>query len=316
MEQLRLSIRIALFLGFAAVVYLILLFTVPERLSYGLIRNLKVPLGRYGHSFTRLHEVEQAGKVDVLFMGSSLTYRGYDPRVFEQAGYRIFNLGSSAQTPVQTEMLAQRYLDELRPALVVLEVIPNNFARDGVESAMDLLANGPVDIHAFHMTRRVKHLYAWNAFLYRWSRENILGPREFIEDPRKREDTYISGGYVQRDLKRNTQKRFRPGPEQHYYPLQEQAFERLLALLRVKDIPVILVNPSVTRPYYVNYRDLDSFNERMAELGPYLDMNPMVILDDSLHFYDSHHLNQEGVELYNAAVIEELKRMGILPEPN
>lgn len=313
MEQWRLLLRTLAFLLFAAVVYIVLLTVVPQRASYGIIRNLKVPLGRYGHSFTRLQEVEQAGKVDVLFLGSSLAYRGYDVRIFERAGYTSFNLGSSAQTPVQTEMLVQRYLHELDPELVVLEVIPNNFARDGVESAMDLLANGPADIHALHMTRRVGHLYAWNALLYRWCRERILGPREFSEPARRGTDTYIPGGYVQRDPATSMPGPFRPGPAEEPYAFQEEAFHRLLALFKAKDIPVVLVNPSVTRPYYAHYRSLEEFNARMATLGTYLDMNQLLRLDDSLHFYDSHHLDQSGVELYNAAVLEQLRQRGLLP---
>jgi len=316
MEQLRLLTRLIAFLLFAGVMYTIFLVSIPERLSHRHVRNLKVPLGRDGYSFTRLQEAENYGNVDVLFMGSSLTYRGYDPRLFEQAGYRIFNLGSSAQTPIQNEMLAKRYLHKMKPGLVVLEVTPNIFMRDGVESTTDLLANGPVDVHALWMTYQVGHLYGWNSLLYRWSKERLFGPREFTEAPQRGDDSYISGGYVQRALERNARRHFAPGPKQQVYPFQEHAFERMLELFRVRDIPVVLVDPSVTRPYYSHYPDGEVFAARMTATAPYLDMNQLVSLDDSLHFYDTHHLNQEGVELYNAAVIEELEKLGLLPEPN
>lgn len=315
MEQWRLFKRSAVFLLFATLVYTVLLAAIPQRLSHGLIRNLKVPVGRYGHSFTRLQEVEHVGKVDVVFMGSSLTYRGYDARVFSKAGYRTFNLGSSSQTPLQAEMLALRYLVDLDPALVVLEVSPNNVTRDGVESSLDLLANGPVDLHAWNMTRRVQHPLAWNAFLYRWCRVTLHGPTEFDEPLRSGPDTYISGGYVQRDHRTNTLERFRPGPKVEPYAFQERSFERLLEVIRAKQIAVVLVNPSVTRPYYEHYNELHAFSEQMGALAPYVDMNEILSLDDSLHFYDSHHLNQNGVELYNAAVIEQLRKMGMLPDP-
>jgi len=313
MEQLRLAFRFVLFCAFAAVVYVALVIAVPERLSKRSLRDLRVPVGRYGHSLTRLAEAGKWGPVDVLFMGSSLTYRGYDVRVFDAHGHRSFNLGSSAQTPLQTEMLAKRYLHHLAPGVVVLEVTPNSFTGDGVECSVDLLANGPIDGHAVRMALSVRHLYTLNCLIYSWGRRNLLGRELPAESVRRENDTYIPGGFVMRDMGTNRPGSFVPGPPLAERPAQLKAFERLLEHLRVEGIPFVLVNPTVTGPYYAGYPDLERFGERMRALGPYVDMNTVLKLDDSLHFYDSHHLNQDGVELYCVAVIEELRAMGMLP---
>ena len=82
--------------------------------------------------FTRLKEVKTVKNVDILFLGSSHTYRGFDTSIFHDCGYSAFNLGSSSQTPIQTLTLANRYLKQLNPKLVVLEVYPGNFTGDGV----------------------------------------------------------------------------------------------------------------------------------------------------------------------------------------
>jgi hypothetical protein len=36
------------------------------------------------------------------------------------------------------------------------------------------------------------------------------------------------------------------------------------------------------------------------------DFNTIINLDDTLHFYDSNHLNQKGVEVFNHSLISEL----------
>ena len=36
----------------------------------------------------------------------------------------------------------------------------------------------------------------------------------------------------------------------------------------------------------------------------YYNFNNIMEVDDSLHFYDAHHLNQDGVELFNEKLIE------------
>jgi hypothetical protein len=39
----------------------------------------------------------------------------------------------------------------------------------------------------------------------------------------------------------------------------------------------------------------------------YYDFNNIVELDDSLHFFDRHHLNQKGVEKFNNKLIDVLE---------
>jgi len=77
--------------------------------------------------------------VDILFLGSSHSYRGFNPQYF--SGYKTFNLGSSAQTPIQTNLLLKRYLHQLNPKTIVYEVYPISLSIDGVESSSDIIAN-------------------------------------------------------------------------------------------------------------------------------------------------------------------------------
>ena len=44
----------------------------------------------------------------------------------------------------------------------------------------------------------------------------------------------------------------------------------------------------------------------MTKYSTYYNFNKIVTLNDSLHFYDSHHLNQNGVEIFNKRLIKIL----------
>ena len=60
---------------------------------------------RGGHLHSRLLEINKHQNVDVLFLGSSHAYRGFDTRIFKESGIASFNLGSSSQAPVQSLLL-------------------------------------------------------------------------------------------------------------------------------------------------------------------------------------------------------------------
>ena len=84
---------------------------------------------------------------DVLIVGSSHAYRGIDPRILERDGITAFNLGSSAQTPINTKVLLHQYLEQINPKLVVYEAYAGTLAIDGVESSLDILSNNKIDIN-------------------------------------------------------------------------------------------------------------------------------------------------------------------------
>ena len=66
---------------------------------------------------------------------------------------KTFNLGSSSQTPIQTKMLLDEHLDRLNPKLVVFEVYPVVFQLEGVESALDFIANTEFNSRTRHPER-------------------------------------------------------------------------------------------------------------------------------------------------------------------
>jgi hypothetical protein len=95
-----LLIRLMLF----SIFLLLVLFTVIGMMGrYGpksFRKNIKDKRGDIGHMFTRNKELNSLDSIDILVIGSSHVYRGFDPRFFSKKGIRLFNLGSSAQTPL------------------------------------------------------------------------------------------------------------------------------------------------------------------------------------------------------------------------
>ena len=44
----------------------------------------------------------------------------------------------------------------------------------------------------------------------------------------------------------------------------------------------------------------------MRQYSEYYNFNEIITLNDTLYFYDSHHLNQDGVNIFNKKLIELL----------
>ena len=129
---------------FALTFYIVAICLAGDFIPSKWTKNLIYKSGGAGHSLNRFDEVKNKENVDILFLGSSHTYRGFDNRIFNNAsanGFTSFNLGSSAQTPIQTEVLLNRYLNQLNPKIAIYEVYPITFTLDGIESAMDLISN-------------------------------------------------------------------------------------------------------------------------------------------------------------------------------
>jgi hypothetical protein len=296
-------VRVLAFFAFTTIFYVVSIF-LWGNYAPGLLRfNLNHPIGFSGHMHTRLGEVETFEDVDILFLGSSHTYRGFDVRIFRNHGYSVFNLGSSAQTPMQTITLLNRYLDGLNPKLVIYDVYPETLSSDGIESALDILANDENDIHSFNMMMDAGHLTVFNSSIYAYIRDYFELDDSFSEPIITGDDTYIHGGYVHKKIT-------------HYKPQElekrtielsnEQLaiFELILNKLDQRGVTTLLVYTPISPSSYNRYLNNDQFDSTMSNYATYYNFNEIIGLDDSLHFYDSHHLNQLGVNVFNKKLIE------------
>lgn len=261
-----------------------------------------------GNNDLRLNEAENQKGLDILFIGSSHSYRSFDSRNFQNVGWETFNLGSSAQTHVQTNYILKKYLDEMKPKLVVYEVYPELFMNDGIESTINLLSTSlTLDYNLVGTAVKSKNVKAINTSIFSIFLNFTNLKLNFNKSiPRSSKGEYISGGYVERELSFNEE----IDSAKFWQPLNFQLiyFNKNLELLRKSGIPYILVQTPYTYEY-TNDKVIDSY---LASKGLYYNFNNLLNFNNKLDFYDTHHLNQNGVDKLNNEFINIISRDNLL----
>jgi hypothetical protein len=296
---------IALFIPFAAAVY-VLCVIVTGNFEAGLHRkNLSYRKGSIGYLYSRLHEIPRSADVDILFLGSSHCYRGFDTRIFSQHGLRTLNLGSSAQSVLQTEVLLKRYLGTIKPKMIIWEVSPASLMSDGVESSLDVVSNDTNDVLSVMMALRQNHITVYNTLLYAIYLDVFHQNASFTETRRKADDIYIDGGFVEKDPQQYQIIR-RGASDVVLNATQFAAFEECIALIRQRGCRLLMVQAPIASTLYASYLHHDEFDSMIGSYGAYLNFNTILALRDSTDFYDSDHLNHSGVRAFNDTLIAML----------
>ena len=295
--------RTLLFTPLALVGYVLLVWLLGD---LGWVRTANTTMGNTGHLCSRIKDIRNYHDVDILFLGSSHCYRTFDTRFYEAAGHHCFNLGSSNQTPVQTLVLLQTYLDSLNPRHVVFEVHPDIMNHDGVESAVDLLANAPLTCPMTRMAWTMGNMKVVNTWLYALYNQKLRHRLDhFVEDSIIESTAYVPGGYVEINSRRFEVKRY-PRKNLTIRPEQMEALKACLAMLRERNIPYLLVEVQDAEQLRKTFLNHDWFEAQMRSLGPYrYKILPMV---DTIHFANSNHLYKPGIRLFNENFLPDLEK--------
>lgn len=292
--------RMLLFVPLATLGYVLLLWMAGD---WGWVRTANTTMGNSGHVCSRIKDIRNYHDVDVLFLGSSHCYRTFDTRTYEAAGYHCFNLGSSNQTPVQTYVLLQTYLDSLNPKRVVMEVHPDIMNNDGVESTVDLLANTPLTWEMTRMAWKSRNMKVVNTWLYAIYNQKICNRlAHFEEDSILKDAAYVPGGYVeinsrQFEVKRYPRKRLKIRTE------QLEALKKCTEMLKERGIPYLLVEVQDAEQLRSTILNHEWFERQMQALGPY--RYKILPMEDKVHFANSNHLYKPGIEMFNNDFLED-----------
>lgn len=296
--------------GYIALLYV---FGIDPKTKYP---DLFFNIGNYSNSYPRLREINKFRDVDILFLGSSHAYRGFDVRVFEKHGFYTFNLGSSAQTPIQTQLLLNRYLNLLNPKLIVYAVSPGIFNSDGLESAIDIISNDKNDMYSFNMVLKIKNLKLLNTFIY-WNVREFLNlnlnsnfQQSMVEYGSDYIDTYISGGYVERNtnIHYNSIDVIGQNIETKFVQYQLNIFNEIINDARNRQKKIVLIRTPVGN---YNLYNNSEFNKIMQQYGYYYDFNNILNFTDNC-FYDTDHLRREYVEIFSNKVADLIVSLDIL----
>lgn len=316
--------KLVLFVVLISGLYLIVLLlaaNAPGAVQKRIRERTNIPVGRIprgSDTLVRFREAQGVADIDILFVGSSHCYRGFDPRIFARHGYATFNLGSSSQSPLNTYHLLRTRLDALRPRLIVFEVYWEVLKGDGTESALELLQNLPMSRELVEMIAATRNLTAVNGLFLRLFDLGAV-PVERLEPREDPRDRYVPGGYVERDTSRTPEITFRPALPQPLQGRQLAYVRRVVKMARARGIPVVLVTqpvPPEALDGLADRHEIEAGLDRLARSCgvPLLALHRTLRLETHRHFIDADHLNARGVEVFNERLLEELARGGWLAE--
>lgn len=274
--------------------------------------NLKYKRGGHGHTLARTTEAKTVKHPDILFLGSSHCFRGFDPRIFAASGYSIFNLGTNAQTPRQTEIIFKRYLNKIQPRLVVIEIYPELFEQEGIESMLDLLANDTLDRDIIEQTFEIGNYKLFHTLGFAWYKQCVARNAEKNQSYLGFGDEYISGGFCQQI--NQSYKGMTHFKKLRWTPIQTQteAIERIIETCRKEKIEIILVQSPIHRPLYDSRVDNEKIDMYFQSKGLYFNYNNKMEFANKALFFDEHHLNESGVKLFDQLFIEDLLKSGLI----
>ena len=127
--------------------------------------NYYVPLG--GSSYNRFREFKPNYFYDILFIGSSRTFRGYDPLIFKEDSLSTYNLGSSNQTLRNSYILAEDLIRSKNTSTLIVDIYSYSLSDISFESSMDLVSNIPNPSTAMKIQARELDIRTTNNFLRR-----------------------------------------------------------------------------------------------------------------------------------------------------
>lgn len=304
-------INIFKFLAFVIPFYVIVVCLWSWLMPQFMAKNTRNSVATYGYLFTRSREAENIKNPDILFLGSSHAYRGFDNRVFAKNGYKTFNMGSSSQSPLNTQVFLKQYLDKINPKFVVYEVYANTLCNDGVECSLDMLDNSKIDKNSLEMAFKINNLMTYNTLIYGYFRQ-IFNLNKDIKEPEKQgDDFYVkNGGFVETSYRKNKIEKLEKSTWK-INPKQIEALKENLAMLKERKIPFILVQTPITQYYYESKTNNKEIDETLSKLGPYKNFTGDFNFDDEKDFYDTDHMNQKAVVEFNEKFIEYLKTQNI-----
>lgn len=264
--------------------------------------------GIKGFTRERFNEAKETKDVDLVIIGSSHAYRGYDPRIFKKAGITAFNLGSSSQSPLQTRYLVKKYIKTLKPKFVIVDVYPILFGVDGLESQIDLISSGLMDKEIVKMSFEMNNITLYNSLIFGAINDVFHLRKQKKSVPNG--DVYIPGGYVQ-TFERLKFKKPRFKQKITISATQLAAFKKTLEYLKANHIKYVIIQAPFAKSNYNSYTNNEEIDKMFSSMGEYYNFNKLLNLPDSA-YYDDSHLNQHGVDIYDTKLIDMLKNKGDL----
>lgn len=281
------------------------------RIAPGFIqKNVRVTYYR-NFNYISFAELDTLKELDILIAGPSCAFRSFDPRFFRKNGLNIFIMGSSAQSPLQTEYLVKKYLKKLNPKLFIYVADMQAFSADGVEGWLFVLNNlKEYDADFYKATIPTKSAVLLNTINYNVM-DRIRKQPEFTSKIEK----YVGNGYIEYNQLRHDSLFYNLSytPYPCVFPdNQITSFNNMIAEVRKRNIPIAIIQTPSYPKYFKrisNPQTIDSFFHAVPGTN-YANFNYNKFED--AEFWDPIHLNQTGVERFDEMVLDSLKSWNLL----
>lgn len=253
---------------------------------------------------SKIFEIKNHEEVDLLILGSSHAYRGFDTRKFDEISLKSYNLGTSAQTPLQTVYLLEKYLPIFKPKYVIWEMFPEMFCTDGVSAGIIQILNDTVTPSMILTALKTKNIKYINSAIFNLVDQKLMG---LNPTPKEIKYPHIPGGYFEN---KNTNYK-QSDLKDHFLkvnPEQMAAFRDGVEEIRKTGAQIILVEAPVTQYYNSKIKNHNEFTQNFKDFKNYYIYNNMDSLTDTVHFYNSDHLNHKGVKIFNNQLIKDFQR--------
>lgn len=261
-----------------------------------------------GVSWHAFQEFRPKEHYNIIILGSSIAYRGYDTRVFEERGARAFVLGSMAQTPLNAYHLLRDQLVLDAPDMVIMDVFGTPFEEDGFEGTAELILNVGSHRAAAGMALAMRDIRMLN----------IIALRAVMKS---KPPVYFDQSYDQRGFAgRHEKAPLLPGPAAEralrMLPMQERYFAECARFCEEHHIQLVLVSAhaphtSSRERQQVLHSFVDSAIHGTG--ARYFDLSFDHALSDTLHFYDHSHMNVEGARVFTHTLIDTLRAAALMP---
>ncbi len=285
----------SLFYGFAILVSGKLL---PKRLLGNILADNKISAG--DGSKNRFLSAQDSKKVDLLILGSSHAYRGYDTRIFKNAGITSYNLGSSAQPLNLTNFIYHKYNDRLSPKKLIIDIYPILLSNTGRESEVNLLPLFYQDYSFVGETFKNFDIRVLNSLIY----FQVFGNPNAAKSKPLKDDEYVDGGYISSFKIAKESKKYNPT----VLKIDENnivALKNIVIDAEKKGIKVYLFQSPIPIERYKSFKNNNEVDSIMKSIGKYYNYNEVGALPKK-YFFDDSHINQKGVDVYNKWVIEKI----------
>ena len=265
--------------------------------------------GGDSESLIRLRDAAEHQKLDVLFMGSSHAYRTFDTRIFQRAGLKAFNLGTVAQTPLNSYYLLQEYYIKLRPEILVLECYPLNFqSEDGMESFMDLVVNMPLSASLWGMAIATHSPQAIHLILSEYF-QRLLRPFPLRAQTKYPDNEYVPGGYVEVNKVWDDPKTPFDKDAVDVSERQLSFLKKIIYFCKKRHLKLILVLQPMPPGYLISLKNYEAALQRIKEVAKapnvlFKDYNDLEM--DLNDFAGPHTLNARGAEKISRNLLETI----------